>query len=102
MARAGCVEEAYSPSGPHPTARRAAPDMAAMAAEELTRIDAALPDAGRALELALLPKDDADPRPAIMEIRAGAGGEEAALFAADLMRMYQRHADEHGRTMDGT
>lgn len=81
-------------------ALRGDPDMAALAAEELTRIDADLPGAARALELALLPKDDADPRPAIMEIRAGTGGEEAALFAADLLRMYQRHADDHGWTME--
>lgn len=81
-------------------AMRKDPDMAALAAEEIARIDAALPAAGRALELALLPKDDADPRPAIIEIRAGTGGEEAALFAADLLRMYQRHADAHNWTME--
>lgn len=81
-------------------ALRSDPDMAALAAEEIIRIDAALPVAARTLELALLPKDDADPRPAILELRAGTGGEEAALFAADLLRMYQRHAEAHGWTME--
>ena len=57
---------------------------------------AALPEAERALQLALLPKDAADERSAILEIRAGTGGEEAALFAADLARMYQRLAEARG------
>lgn len=77
-------------------AMRADPEMADFAAEELARIEAALPEAERALSLALLPKDSADPRPAILEIRPGTGGEEAALFAADLLRMYQRHAEAKG------
>ena len=51
---------------------------------------AALPEAERAVQLALLPRDAADERSAILEIRAGTGGDEAALFAADLARMYQR------------
>jgi peptide chain release factor 1 len=50
----------------------------------------------QALRLALLPKDSADARPAILEIRPGTGGEEAALFAGDLLRMYQRHAEAQG------
>jgi peptide chain release factor 1 len=49
-----------------------------------------------ALQKALLPRDAADARPAILEIRPGTGGEEAALFAADLMRMYQRYAEARG------
>ena len=57
---------------------------------------AALPEAERAVQLALLPRDDADERSAILEIRAGTGGEEAALFAADLARMYQRLAEARG------
>ena len=44
----------------------------------------------------LLPKDAADEKSAILEVRAGTGGEEAALFAGDLFRMYQRYADLHG------
>ncbi|MCP5916732.1 PCRF domain-containing protein, partial [Klebsiella pneumoniae] len=49
-----------------------------------------------ALALALLPRDAADERPAMLEIRAGTGGDEAALFAGDLFRMYQRYADHRG------
>jgi peptide chain release factor 1 len=81
-------------------ALRGDPDMAALAAEDLARIAGALSVAEQALHLALLPRDEADPRPAILEIRAGAGGEEAALFAADLMRMYQRHAEARGWRME--
>ena len=68
------------------------PEMRALAEDELQRIRAAMPEAEQAVRLALLPKDAADDRPAILEIRAGTGGEEAALFAADLARMYQRLA----------
>ena len=75
---------------------RADPEMRGLADEELQRIAAALPEAERALQLALLPKDAADDRSAILEIRAGTGGEEAALFAADLARMYQRLAETRG------
>ena len=55
-----------------------------------------LPEAERAVRLALLPKDEADDRAAILEIRPGTGGEEAALFAADLLKMYQRYAEAKG------
>jgi peptide chain release factor 1 len=72
------------------------PEMRVLAEEELARIRAALPGAEQALRLALLPKDAADDRSAILEIRAGTGGEEAALFAADLARMYQRLAEARG------
>ncbi|MFS4437740.1 peptide chain release factor 1 [Paracoccaceae bacterium GXU_MW_L88] len=72
------------------------PEMKALAAEELPDLRARLPEAERSLTLALLPKDDADDRSAILEIRAGTGGDEAGLFAGDLLRMYQRHADEMG------
>jgi peptide chain release factor 1 len=71
-------------------------EMRGLAQEELERIREALPEAERAVQLALLPKDAADERSAILEIRAGTGGEEAALFAADLARMYQRLAEAHG------
>lgn len=67
-----------------------------MAAEELHENRERLAAAERALALALLPRDAADERPAMLEIRAGTGGDEAALFAGDLFRMYQRYADSRG------
>ncbi len=72
------------------------PEMKALAEEELAELKARLPEAEQALRLALLPRDAADERSAILEIRPGTGGEEAALFAADLLRMYQRLAERHG------
>ncbi|KPA22408.1 Peptide chain release factor 1 [Shimia sp. SK013] len=72
------------------------PDMKALAEEELPELKAALPDAEHALQLTLLPKDAADARPAILEIRPGTGGDEAALFAGDLLRMYQRYCETRG------
>jgi peptide chain release factor 1 len=72
------------------------PEMRALAEEELPRLRDGLPEAEQRLRLALLPRDAADARPAILEIRPGTGGEEAALFAADLLRMYQRHAETKG------
>jgi peptide chain release factor 1 len=72
------------------------PEMRALAEEELPRLRDGLPEAEQRLRLALLPRDAADARPAILEIRPGTGGEEAALFAADLLRMYQRHAEAKG------
>ena len=72
------------------------PDMKALAEEEIPRLKARIPEMEQALRLALLPKDAADARPAIVEIRPGTGGEEAALFAGDLARMYQRHAERKG------
>ncbi|WP_298912411.1 peptide chain release factor 1 [uncultured Roseobacter sp.] len=69
------------------------PDMAELAQEEIPRIKSALPEAEAALQLALLPKDKADAKPAMLEIRPGTGGDEAALFAGDLLRMYQRYAE---------
>jgi len=72
------------------------PDMRALAEEEIPRLKARIPEMEQALRLALLPKDAADARPAIVEIRPGTGGDEAALFAADLARMYQRHAEKMG------
>jgi peptide chain release factor 1 len=76
--------------------RDADDEIRAIAAEELVAIEAALPPAERALALSLLPRDAADQRSAILEIRAGTGGDEAALFAGDLFRMYQRHAEDRG------
>jgi peptide chain release factor 1 len=72
------------------------PEMRALAEEEITRLTAAIPEAEHALQLALLPKDEADARPAMLEIRPGTGGEEAALFAGDLLRMYTRYAEAKG------
>jgi peptide chain release factor 1 len=72
------------------------PDIRAMAAEEAESIKSRLPQAERHLAISLLPKDAADERSAILEIRAGTGGDEAALFAGDLFRMYQRYADGQG------
>src|SRR3546814_2094263 len=70
------------------------PEMREMVAEEAEAIRKRLPEAERALALRLLPRDAADERPAMLEIRAGTGGDEAALFAGDLFRMYQRYAEE--------
>ena len=72
------------------------PEMKAIAAEELAAINEALPEKERALAIALLPRDAADSKPAMLEIRAGTGGDEAALFAGDLYRMYERFAAEQG------
>jgi len=72
------------------------PELKSMAGEELADLKDKLVAADRKLALALLPKDAADERSAILEIRAGTGGDEAALFAGDLFRMYQRYADDRG------
>ena len=72
------------------------PDMRAMAAEEIERLKDELPAAEHALAVAMLPRDRADLRPAMLEIRGGTGGDEAALFAADLYRMYEKYAAEQG------
>jgi peptide chain release factor 1 len=71
-------------------------DMAEMAREEIDRLDELLPQLERELQLMLLPKDAADERNVILEVRAGTGGDEAALFAGDLFRMYERYAASQG------
>jgi peptide chain release factor 1 len=71
-------------------------DIRALAEEELRAIRARLADLERDLRIALLPKDAADEKSAILEIRAGTGGDEAALFAGDLFRMYQRYSELKG------
>lgn len=76
------------------------PEMAELAEEELPGLKARLPQIEEALQVALLPKDAADARPAMIEIRPGTGGEEAALFAGDLLRMYQRYAEAQGWNFD--
>jgi peptide chain release factor 1 len=77
-------------------AMAADPDMKAIAEEEASELRKRLPELEHAVKRMLLPKDAADEKNAILEIRAGTGGDEAALFAADLFRMYQRYAAEHG------
>jgi peptide chain release factor 1 len=72
------------------------PEIREMAREEAEEVGRKLPEAERALALKLLPRDAADERAAMLEIRAGTGGDEAALFAGDLFRMYQRFAETQG------
>ena len=72
------------------------PELRELAEAELRELKGRLPALEQQIKLMLLPKDEADERNAILEVRAGTGGEEAALFAADLFRMYQRYAALHG------
>jgi len=72
------------------------PEMAALARDELADLDARLPEIERELALLLAPRDADENASAILEVRAGTGGDEAALFAGDLFRMYQRYAQNHG------
>ena len=67
-----------------------------MAESERQTLKEKLPDLEQKVKVLLLPKDEADAKNAILEVRAGTGGEEAALFASDLFRMYQRYAENHG------
>ncbi|MGB2931035.1 MAG: peptide chain release factor 1 [Methyloceanibacter sp.] len=71
-------------------------DMAALAVDELETLEVKIDELEQQLKVQLLPKDVADDKSAILEVRAGTGGEEAALFAGDLFRMYQRYADKRG------
>ena len=72
------------------------PEMGEMAYEEAVELEARIDDIRHTLSTALLPKDAADEKGALLEIRAGTGGNEAALFAGDLFRMYQRYAETKG------
>jgi peptide chain release factor 1 len=72
------------------------PEMRDLANAELATLRETLPDLRRDIRLALLPRDAADERSAILEIRPAAGGDEAGLFAAELFAMYQRYAEGHG------
>src|SRR5690606_22409534 len=72
------------------------PEMATLAKDEIEGLRPKIEALKGKLRLLLLPKDAADDRSVILEVRAGTGGDEAALFAADLFRMYQRYADLHG------
>jgi peptide chain release factor 1 len=71
-------------------------EMKSMAEEELAALKPRIADLEARLKILMLPKDSADERSAIVEVRAGTGGDEAALFAADLFRMYQRYAEGRG------
>ncbi|MBI1649276.1 peptide chain release factor 1 [Hyphomicrobium sulfonivorans] len=71
-------------------------EMAAMARDDLEALGPTIEELEQKLKIELLPKDAADERSAILEVRAGTGGDEAALFAADLFRMYNRFAEMHG------
>ena len=70
-------------------------------AEEAKRLEDELPGVEEKLRTALIPRDPDDARDTIMEIKAGTGGEEAALFAGDLLRMYTRYADHRARRRQG-
>ena len=72
------------------------PEMRSMAVAEQDALERRLPDLEHEVQILLLPKDEADEKSAILEVRAGTGGEEAALFAAELFRMYQRYAEQRG------
>jgi peptide chain release factor 1 len=72
------------------------PEMEEMAKEEMATIEEELPALESALQGLLLPKDPDDARNAFLEIRAGTGGDESALFAGDLLRMYTRYAERQG------
>ena len=71
-------------------------DTKAMAEEEIYTLEKEIPVLEKAIQMALIPKDEADAKNAILEIRAGTGGDEAALFASDLFAMYQKYAGLHG------
>jgi peptide chain release factor 1 len=72
------------------------PEMADTVREEQARLEAAIEDLEKRIKPALIPHDPLDDRPAIVEIRGGTGGDEAAIFAADLFRLYTRFAERRG------
>jgi len=76
------------------------PEIAALARDEIDALSAKRADVEERLKRALVPKDPRDDRDVIVEIRAGTGGDEAALFAANLFRMYSRYADRHRWTVE--
>ena len=71
------------------------PEISAMAAEELATLEPRLPDIEEELRVLLLPKDPNDDKNIVIEVRAGTGGDEASLFAAEIFRMYLRFAEQH-------
>ena len=76
------------------------PEMREMAQAEIDEIESKLPEAEEALKFLLLPKDPNDEKNVILEIRAGTGGDEATLFAAEMLRMYARYAERQGWKLD--
>ncbi|MBR3269879.1 peptide chain release factor 1 [Candidatus Saccharibacteria bacterium] len=72
------------------------PDLGEMAKEDVKNYESSLEQDKARLEELLIPRDPTDDKPAIIEIRAGAGGDEASLFAGELFRMYERYAEDHG------
>src|SRR4051794_21183958 len=76
-------------------------EIAAMADDEIPELEKRISDLERDLQVALLPADQTEDRDAILEIRAGTGGNEAAIFAADLYRMYHRYAEAAGLQNQG-
>ena len=75
------------------------PELRAMAEEELRELEIEYATASEEIKYLLIPADPNDSRNSIIEIRAGTGGEEAALFAGDLYRMYSRFAERHGASL---
>jgi peptide chain release factor 1 len=76
------------------------PEMKAMATEEILTLEKKIPELEEQIKLALIPKDEADTKNVILEIRAGTGGDEAALFAGDLLAMYRGYAASQGWQME--
>ena len=72
------------------------PELGEIAKEDADRLKSEIPAKKAKLEELLIPRDPEDDKPAIFEIRAGAGGDEASLFAGELFRMYQKYAESHG------
>jgi peptide chain release factor 1 len=81
-------------------ADEADPELVALAKADLARLSPAIAGLEAELHELLLPRDPHDDRDAIVEVRAGTGGDEAGLFAADLVRMYTRYAERHGLTVE--
>ncbi len=76
------------------------PEMRELAREEIATLEAAIAQSVKDVRLLLLPRDPYEGRPLVLEIRAGTGGDEAGLFAADLLRMYQRFGERQGLRME--
>ena len=76
------------------------PELGEIAKEDIKSLKAAIEEDSAKLEELLIPRDPEDDKPAIFEIRAGAGGDEASLFAGELYRMYQKYAESHGLKLE--
>jgi peptide chain release factor 1 len=100
MTRLGTTEVQSDPSGAEELFRSADPDMRELADEELKSLGARREALLQELKVLLVPKDPNDEKNVILEIRAGTGGDEAALFAGDLFRMYTRYAERQGWKLD--